>query len=1221
MHQPALGDSSYASFFASYVDGIDVSSTLLPDSVDAIVAADDVPLDHKLPSPEEQCAMIARKYPAEVVAVDTSNVRFERMCSIRKSLGHVPMTSRMWYNPNEEVPTMRRTSRKKAHGKRRNTIGGIDDKEIKEAYDTQRSSSQTAPRTAASDPESCAPMSRSKSNDLLRGSSGDPLRASNRFAHFRALKQWGKHRLKLIHHHKEAAKIEEMGEDDASSLGVGSSSTADGKATAKPKQKTAAEKSLKQNPLYSSSDKLFTHVSPPKDRRGAPMNHSVKLRASMTRRQRRNAAAQHRDEPNSSSGNWSASSESGRTSVSSEVTLPTKSSASCSSLNHQHHPKTAVSSPPPSVSALTRRRFNTSTSSSITSDETLTRELQSTPTNPAEFYDDETSSMYSCDTEGYFTSFHVDSGLKTLKEEEIATVPALVSTSAFGTASLNSSMSRTTLSVESDYELFGRGSTSTTASSAGTVCTALMGGTSALNGCSLVDLDDISISANDSSTAIAEVKSSPNLSEYGKPKILSSLATSAIYSDREAKRLRGVRAIDNNNKITMIDHNRIRSAAVVSPPLATLSDIEISENSDVEGAERVKRIRGKTLINSTRIPSMCVITPLNSDDEERVVAMESMLNSLNINTMQLRINETSDGINQTVAQVHGGPSLSDSTAALFTAALSPFQDDHNAIHVSPSIDDVDSGEYVMITDIGAPAKPRPTHPTHVLLSNSKTEYVSLDELPGNSAKVAPLTDAQSNVKLKPNANGLFLYDSSSLRYKRSLCTTFKEAPLPASLRAPPTRTSQTKRTNAEGSPPFVDKMAMANADAGDDQHDVYVTLAGRDNNHEMEIATNLIKNGEKQPNDSLNLRKLIIFFQFTEIEAKEREAKSASWPISSSMARAFEVKKVKKKHRFSWELLTSIKSIQVLRKSLPSLKSGRSKSKASGGASQFKTSTPLKGDPAVNSIATDASNNSLDHFGSNTSIPPISASISKSNETTRSTTCSDRLGVPKTSLNDFKRLLLTTAGKKATAKPSAVEQLKLKRDQAAAAAAAAAAAQDAAQPLKILDLSASPKSFATRRMLQSSNSSPFKKTNLASPRSRWKYNTFNKMPIASIPEANAEDEGGSGAAVIDIHMPVTPPKAIVPKPTDEIATKPVIVDSTPKPESMVIETNFPMEENIFLQTEENNFMRGEVRPAIFSTKISQKPMVARKPANVVSNVTTVTDECSTNSQKALETSF
>lgn len=321
----------------------------------------------------------------------------------------------------------------------------------------------------------------------------------------------------------------------------------------------------------------------------------------------------------------------------------------------------------------------------------------------------------------------------------------------------------------------------------------------------------------------------------------------------------------------------------------------------------------------------------------------------------------------------------------------------------------------------------------------------------------------------------------------------------------------------------------------------------------------------------------------------------------------------KKRHRFSWELLSSSKGIQALRKSLPSIKSSRNKSKTSE-TPNFKTSTPLKGDSTMIRTTTDS-------FGNNTSIPPINASTSKSNETTRSTTCSDRLGVPKTSLNDFKRLLLTTAGKKAAPKPSAVEQLKIKRDLAAAAAAAAAAAHEP-QPMRILDLTSSPKSFTNRRMLQSSNASPFKKSNLASPRSRWKYSsTFNKMPIASIPEAIAEDECGSGAVVIDIHMPVTPPRITASKEASEIIrTKPLIVDSPPKAEPMVIETNLSMEENIFLQTEENNFMKGEVRPAIFATKISQKPTVARKPI-VVSKATTATDECSTKLQKTLETSF
>lgn len=113
------------------MDGIDVTSTSTNDNVDG-VTSNDIALDHKLPSPEEQCQMIARKYPAEIIRVNTSNVRFDRMCSIRKSLGHVPMGKARYL---DEFQATRRSLRpRKASGKRRNTIAGIDDKDIKEAY-------------------------------------------------------------------------------------------------------------------------------------------------------------------------------------------------------------------------------------------------------------------------------------------------------------------------------------------------------------------------------------------------------------------------------------------------------------------------------------------------------------------------------------------------------------------------------------------------------------------------------------------------------------------------------------------------------------------------------------------------------------------------------------------------------------------------------------------------------------------------------------------------------------------------------------------------------------------------------------------------------------------------------------------------------------------------------------------------------------------------------
>lgn len=230
--------------------------------------------------------------------------------------------------------------------------------------------------------EKAGQMPRSKSNDLLRSNGTvDSLRSSNRFSNFKALKQWGKYRLRLIN------KIDENVEGEFTQH----NSTIESPRHVKPKSKTPAEKSLKQNPLYSSTEKLFTNVLEMDGKNLLAPANPVKLRSSMTRRQRRNK--QYRcEEPNSSSGNWSASSESGRTSASSEVAMQKKSSNSCNSLNHNKSPANILeNSHRPS---LAKRRINTSTSSSITSDDTAPND----PSGYADLFDDN-ESMYSCDTE------------------------------------------------------------------------------------------------------------------------------------------------------------------------------------------------------------------------------------------------------------------------------------------------------------------------------------------------------------------------------------------------------------------------------------------------------------------------------------------------------------------------------------------------------------------------------------------------------------------------------------------------------------------------------------------------------------------------------------------------------------------------------------------------------------------------------------------------------
>jgi NHS-like len=167
-------------------------------------------------------------------------------------------------------------------------------------------------------------------------------------------------------------------------------------------------------------------------------------------RLRTNTGRMSKRDVHSSSGNWSASSSSARASVESSSENRTTS----------HLPTSSSSST--CDSALSVRRPKATSVSSSNS-----RESPDLPVSDSTgFNDGETSSVYSCDTEGYYTSFHVDSGLKTLREEPFE------STNSSGNITVCAAqISTQALSCENEYELFGKGSTSTTASSAGTICT------------------------------------------------------------------------------------------------------------------------------------------------------------------------------------------------------------------------------------------------------------------------------------------------------------------------------------------------------------------------------------------------------------------------------------------------------------------------------------------------------------------------------------------------------------------------------------------------------------------------------------------------------------------------------------------------------------------------------------------------------------------------------
>lgn len=482
---------------------------------------------------------------------------------------------------------------------------------------------------------------RSKSSDILKkDSQNDTCKTlASRLSSFNTLKQWGRNRFRSMQR-SGSAEAQSAASDKRNSSSNDTTRVSDADddvnvyetVISKNKRKFLEKErklSHERKPSYSSSEKSLACTLSQSSQSAvvAASINPVKLRESSAIRRQRRCGLGHKDEMNSSSGNWSASSESGRTSIGSELTVPPKSSASSTSLNHSH---TMGSGPPSSI--ISRRRFlNTSASSSVTSEGTVTPDIQM----PTDSYDDETSSAYSCDTEGYYTSFHIDSGLKTLKEEEPVT-PLHTSSALSSTNSFGSSSNKTVLSADNEYELFGKGSTSTTASSAGTVCTTLMTGGS--DRClvmsptvperksSLTKLNR-SNSTNSNSTLERSCSSSTvgsTLERTGTIKrngILQKKEPNVVVHSATTKRSESPDS-GNNTSSSPVETNS-SSSPVHGGGVRSNSEFEYSESSDLEGVERVERIRIKTTINSSRIPSLCVITPSNSDDDDHLIAVRA----------------------------------------------------------------------------------------------------------------------------------------------------------------------------------------------------------------------------------------------------------------------------------------------------------------------------------------------------------------------------------------------------------------------------------------------------------------------------------------------------------------------------------------------------------------------------------------------------------------------
>ncbi|KAB7505424.1 hypothetical protein Anas_00817, partial [Armadillidium nasatum] len=206
-------------------------------------------------------------------------------------------------------------------------------------------------------------------------------------------------------------------------------------------------------------------------------------------------------------------------------------------------------------------------SSSHTSDGTLTptQDIGDIP-----FVDDDTGSAFSCDAEGYYTSFHIDSGLRSISYEG------------------------NKLATDSDVEVFGRGSTGTTNSSAslGTV-----------------------IMRN------PEKKTPPKppqrVSSLERKENRESVIT-VIHVNGSASSSRedvaGAESTEKEGRTSKESDSGRETAETMSPKNNTFSPEPCEQHSETF-VDRKENFRAKTTINTSGIPSMCVITPPQSDDE------------------------------------------------------------------------------------------------------------------------------------------------------------------------------------------------------------------------------------------------------------------------------------------------------------------------------------------------------------------------------------------------------------------------------------------------------------------------------------------------------------------------------------------------------------------------------------------------------------------------------
>lgn len=215
-------------------------------------------------------------------------------------------------------------------------------------------------------------------------------------------------------------------------------------------------------------------------------------------------------------------------------------------------------------------------------------------------------------------------------------------------------------------------------------------------------------------------------------------------------------------------------------------------------------------------------------------------------------------------------------------------------------------------------------------------------------------------------------------------------------------------------------------------------------------------------------------------------------------------------------------------------------------------------------------------------------SWSTNNVEVPSTTCSDRLGTPKTSLMDFKKLLLTKTSSQPRGKISAVELLKMGKTNVQKPTSPVTVG-GTSSPLNILDLSGSPKTFATRRMIRQgqfgslggNSNSPTKPNLSGKQKQAWRLQAPRTDVIShAIPEAVNDEEQ---------QQQESPQPKKNQNPFDQTKSPEIVIKDVAEVEREIeseLVGNF--RQNLFIKQDENNFTENEIRDAKKSAHLQQR---------------------------------